>query len=187
MQKQPVWVRIVLPMLLLFGLACGPCNLLAGDQPTPPRPIAVSSESAGQLESRIQQNLTGEPGQQFILQMSDAEVTSLVATKLAGYDESPVTEPQIWFTRGKIYGTGKLVNVLPVATSFYMVAAARVEDGKVVVDMEETSAGAMPIPESLLNTISQSINETVEELQLDVEITALEILEGEMIVQGVRK
>lgn len=187
MSKQPVWVRLVLPLLLLFGLACGPCSLLAGDnQPTPPRPIAVSTESAGQLESRIQQNLTGEPGQQFILQMTDAEVTSLVATKLAEYDESPVTEPQIWFTRGKIYGTGKLVNVLPVATQFYMVATARVEDGKVVVSMEETSAGSVPIPDALLNTISQSINETVDELQLDVQITALEILEGEMIVKGAR-
>jgi len=186
MQKQPVWVRLVLPLVLLVGLACGPCNLLAGDQPTPPRPIAVSTESAGQLESRIQQNLTGEPGQQFILQMTDAEVTSLVATKLARYDESPVSEPQIWFTKGKIYGKGKLVNVLPVATDFTIVATAHVEDGKVVVVMEETSAGAVPIPNSLLSTISQSINETVEELQLDVEITALEILEGEMIVKGAR-
>jgi hypothetical protein len=39
----------------------------------------------------------------------------------------------------------------------------------------------------VLNTISQSINETVDELQLNVEITALEILEGEIIVKGVRK
>jgi hypothetical protein len=187
MHKQPVWVRLVLPLLLLAGLACGPCNLLAGNQPTPPRPIAVSTESAGQLESRIQQNLAGEPGQQFILPMSDAEVTSLVATKLAESGDSPVTEPQIWFTKGKIYGTGKLVNVLPVPTPFYMVAAPRVEDGKVVFVMEETSAGAVPIPDGLLKTLSQSINETVEELQLDVEVTALEILEGEMIVKGVRK
>jgi hypothetical protein len=187
MQKQPVWVRLLVPLVLLAGLACGPCDLVAGEQPTPPRPIAISTESAGQLESRIQQNLTGEPGQQFILQMSDAEVSSLVATKLAEAEESPVAEPQIWFTRGKIYGTGKLVNFLPVQTSFYVVATARVEDGKVVVDMEETSAGAVPIPEGLLSTISQSINETVEELQLDVEISALEILEGEMIIKGERQ
>jgi hypothetical protein len=186
MQQRLVGLRLVLPLVLFLGMACGPCGLLAGDQPTPPRPIAVSTESAGQLESRIQQNLTGEPGQQFILQMADGEITSLVATKLAQNDDSPVKDPQIWFTKGKIYGTGKLVNVLPVTTPFYMVATARVEDGKVVVAMEETSAGAVPIPARLLSTISQSINETVEELQLDVEITALEILEGELIVKGMR-
>jgi hypothetical protein len=35
--------------------------------------------------------------------------------------------------------------------------------------------------------LSQSVSETVEELQLDVDITALEILEGEAIIQGVRR
>jgi len=45
----------------------------------------------------------------------------------------------------------------------------------------------MPIPDSLLQTISQSINETVDDLQLDVEVTALEILEGEVIIKGTRK
>jgi hypothetical protein len=177
----------MLPILLLLGMACGPCNLLTGEIPTPPHPIAVSTEAAGQLESRIQQNLRGEPGKQFILQVTDTEVTSLVATELAKYDESPITNPQVWFTRGNIYGTGRLVNVLPIETDFYVVASARIHEEKVVVEIEEISAGALPIPDSLLETISQSINETVEELQLDVEVTALEILESEAIVRGVRK
>jgi uncharacterized protein YpmS len=187
MHQRPLWVRLLLPVLLFFGVACGPCSLLSAQLPTPPHPIAISTESAGQLEARIQQNLGGEPGQQFILRMTDAEVTSLIATELAKYDESPVTNPQVWFTKGKIYGTGRLVNVMPIETDFYLVAMARIQDGKVVVEMEEISAGALPIPASVLNTISQSINETVDELQLEVEITALEILEGEVIVKGVRK
>jgi hypothetical protein len=180
-------IRLIVPVLLLLGLACGPCNLLSGEAPTPPQPIVVSTESAAQLESRIRQNLSGEPGQQFILGMTDDEVTSLVTVKLAQYDESPITEPQIWFTRGLIYGTGQLVNVLPVATEVSFVGSARIEDRKVVVDVDEVSAGAIPIPESLLGTISQTINETVEDLQLNVEITALEILEGEVIIRGIRK
>lgn len=187
MQTRPWIVRIMVPVLLLSILACGPCNLLSSQVPTPPHAIAISTESAGQLEARIQQNLTGEPGQQFILRMTDAEVTSLVATELAGIDGSPVADPQIWFTKGKIYGTGRLVNVMPIETDFYVVASASIQDGQVVVKIEEISAGAIPIPNSVLQTISQSVNETVDELQLDVEITALEILEGEIIVKGIRK
>ena len=180
-------IRFIVPVLLLLGLACGPCNLLSGDVPTPPHPIVISTESAGQLESRIRENLSGEPGQQFILRMTDDEVTSLVATKLAEYDESPVTEPQIWFTKGKIYGTGRLVNILPIETDVFVRASARILDGQVVVTIEESSAGALPIPDGLLDTLSRSINETVDELQLDVEVTALEILEGEAIVKGTRQ
>jgi uncharacterized protein YpmS len=187
MEKRRLLARLTMPILLLMGLACGPCNLLSGEVPTPPHPIAVSTEAAGQLESRIQQNLGGEPGKQFILQVTDAELTSLVATELAKYDESPVTDPQLWFTKGNIYGTGRLVNVLPIEAEFFVVASAHIQDEKIVVEVEEFSAGALPIPDSLLETVSESINETVEELQLDVEVTALEILEGETIVKGIRK
>jgi uncharacterized protein YpmS len=187
MQRRRVLVRLMIPVLMLVGLACGPCDLLSGQVPTPPHPIAVSTESAGQLESRIRQNLAGESGQQFILRMTDSEVTSLVAVKLADYDESPVSNPQIWFTKGKIYGTGQLVNVLPFETSFFVVAAARIQDGQVVVEVEKSSAGALPIPEGVLETISQSMNETMDEMQLDVQVTALEILEGEAIIKGLRK
>jgi hypothetical protein len=187
MPKRPVLVRLAVAAFLLLSLACGPCNLLSSEPAMPPRPIAVSTESAAQLESRIRQNVSGEPGEQFILQMTDAEVTSLLATELAKYEESPVSDPQIWFTKGRIYGTGRLANVLPVETDFYVVASARVEDGKVRVVVEEVSAGALPLPDSILETLSQSVNQTVEEMQLDVEVTALEILEGEAIVRGVRK
>ena len=187
MQERPGLVRILIAVLVLVGTACGPCNLLSGEVPTPPHTISVSTEAAAQLESRIQQNLGGESGKQFIMRMTDAEVTSLVATKLAEYGESPVSEPQIWFTRGKIYGTGRLVNVLPLETGFYVVAMARIEDDRVVVAIEESSAGALPIPDGFLSTISQSINETVDELQLDITVTALEILEGEVIVKGIRR
>jgi len=174
-------------MLVLFGLACSPCGLLSGTVPTPPHPIAVSTEAAGQLESRIQQNLSGQSGQQFILRMDDGEVTSLVATKLAQYNGSIVTNPVIWFTRGKIYGTGKLVGVLPIDTEFFIIATARVQDGKVVLEMEKASTGSLPLPTAALDTISQSINETVAESQLGAEITSLEILEGEIIIRGITK
>jgi uncharacterized protein YpmS len=186
-EGRPLWLQLAAFLALLLSLACGPCNLLSAEVPTPPRPIAVSTESAAQLESRIQQNLGGEPGGQFILRMTDEEVTSLVATKLAQYDESPVTDPQIWFTKGKIYGTGRLVNVVPVDTPFYVVTSTRIVDGQVEVVVEDVEAGALPIPESVVDTLSQSVNETLQEMQLDVEVTAIEILEGEIVVQGVRQ
>jgi hypothetical protein len=187
MERRPSWPQFAALLALLLGLACGPCNLLSAQVPTPPRPIVVSTESAAQLESRIQQNLTGEPGAQFILRMSDEEVTSLVATKLAQYDESPVTQPQIWFTKGKIYGTGQLANIVPVSTPFYVVTSTRIVDGQIEIVVEDIEAGALPIPDGVVDTLSQSVNETLQELQLDVEVTAIEVLEGEIVIQGVRQ
>jgi uncharacterized protein YpmS len=174
--------------LLLVSVGCGPCGLLSKELPTPPQPIVVSTEAAAQLGSRIQQNISGKSGEQFILRMTDAEVTSLLAAEMAEYEgESPVKDPQIWFTKGKVYGKGRLVNVLPIETDFVIVASPTVQDGSVVIEIEEFSAGALPVPDSVLSTISKSINETVDELQLEIEVTALEILEGEAIVQGIRR
>ena len=187
MEKRRRFVRLFLPVVMLAILACGPCGQLSQEKPTPPRPIAVSAEAAAQLESRIQQGLNGQSGQQFIIRMSDSEVTSLVATQLAKLGEVPVQDPQIWFTKGKVYGTGRLVNVLPVQADFWVVASAQIEDGQVSLLIEDFSTGLLPIPEGMLDTISRSINETVNELQLNADIRALEILEGEAIIQGVRK
>jgi hypothetical protein len=187
MRERSSLFRFIIPMIVLLGLACGPCGLLSGNIPTPPHAIAVSTEAAGQLESRIQQTIGGQPSQQFILRMADDEVTSLVATTLAQIDGSPVTNPVIWFTKGKIYGTGKLVGFLPIETEFFIIATARVQDGKVVVEMERASTGSLPLPTAALDTISQSINETVEESQLGVEVTDLEILEGEVIIRGMTR
>jgi hypothetical protein len=77
--------------------------------------------------------------------------------------------------------------VVPLETPFYVVAMARIEDGRVIVSIEESSAGSLLIPDGLLDTVSESINETVDDLQLEVTVTALEILEGEMIVKGIRQ
>jgi hypothetical protein len=187
MRKQQRVARLLVPVLTLLALACGPCSVLTSERPTPPHALPVSTEAAGQLESRIRQNLKGEPGSQFILRSTDAEVTSFAATELSKYDESPIVDPQIWFTRGNVYATGTLVNVVPVETDFLVIASARVANGQIVVEVKESSAGAIPIPNPVLEWISESLSETLDELQLDVEVTALEILEGEVIIKGTRE
>ena len=187
MQKRPLALRLMLPIVMLLVLACGPCSLLSSTAPTPPHPIVVSTESAAQLESRLGENLRGVPGQEFILRVTDAELTSWLAAELAEYDEPPVSQLQVWFTKGKIHGSGRVTNVLPFESDFFVVASAHVENGRVTVEIEDASAGAVPLPAGALETISQSVSQTVDELQLGVEVTALEILEGEAIVQGVRQ
>jgi uncharacterized protein YpmS len=147
----------------------------------------VSTEASSQLESRIEQNLNGQPGQPFILRMTDAELTSLLATKLAEYGDAPVDDVSVWFTRGKLYATGRLSNVIPVSVRLSMIASPRIQDGKVIMEIEEMSAGSVPLPPGALDAVTRSLNETIDELQLGVEVSAVEILEGEAIIQGTRE
>lgn len=187
MHRRHAILRLAIAALALMSLACGPCGLLSGDQPTPSHQVTVSTEAAAQLESRIQQNLSGQPGQPFILRMTDAELTSLLDAKLAQNGEPPVQDLLVWFTKGKLYSTGQLTNVVPVSVSLYMVASPRIQSGKVVVDVEKLSVGSVPVPGFVLDAITRSLNETISEAQLDIDITAMEILEGEAILRGYRR
>ena len=187
MRERQAVFRLAIAAMILTGLACGPCNLLSREQPTPSHQVAVSTEAAGQLESRIEQNLSGQPEQPFILRLTDTELTSLLSSKLAEYDESPVEDLVIWFTKGKMFATGRLASGMPVSASLYMIASPRIQDGKVVVEIEELSAGSLPLPSFLLEAVTRSLNETINETQMDVDITAMEILEGEAILKGYRR
>ena len=187
MHHRPRRIGLVLLLVMALSMACGPCNLLSGNLPTPPRPIDVSSEAAEDLEADLHSAANAASGAPVILRATDGEVTSLIAAELAKIDEAPVTDLQVWFTRGKINATGRLINVLPIQTAFYLEALATLSDGSLRVEIEQISAGVVPIPRSVLGTFSQTINETVDELQLDFEVTDLEILEGEIIVRGVRR
>lgn len=169
------------------SMACGPCNLLSSNLPTPPRQLSVSPEAAERLEASLQSAANAARGAPIILRASDDEVTSLIASHLAKIDEAPVSGLQVWFTRGKINATGQLINVLPVRANFYLEALATLNDNALQIEIERISAGAIPIPRTILDSFSRTINETVDELQLDFEVTDLEILEGEVILRGVRK
>ena len=66
-------------------------------------------------------------------------------------------------------------------------ATAVVHDGQIEVEVEEVQMGPFPFPSQVLESASVSINETLAEMQLDLEISTLEILEGELQVAGTRR
>lgn len=174
-------------LLLILMLACGPCGLFSGSVPTPPHGVRLSAESADRLQARLESSLRGAPGQPFALLMTDSELTSLVSSKLAQYGRaSVVQDPVIWFTPGQINATGRLVHVLPAEVQFFLVAKPRVGAGSIALEIPEISAGSVTMPDSVRDMLSQSINETLDELQLGIVVTGVEILEGQAVIEGLR-
>jgi len=139
------------------------------------------------LQNKIRQQWQESADKAFSLSATDEEVTSLAVLKMeeAGA-EPPVRDLQVWFTKGRIYITGEFANILPVKTRIQIVAQAQVQNDQVVVRVEEVSAGSIPLPKTLLSPLSQTINETLAEALINIHITKLEILEGEIIIQGLK-
>jgi hypothetical protein len=123
------------------------------------------------------------------LRITNEEITSLVAIELTETGQIPVTDPQVWFTAGRIFMTSKVQVLGPIKLNSIIVATAVVDQGQMLVKVQEAQMGPFDFPDQLLESITQTINETLAGILVgaDLEITRLEILEGEMFVVGTRK
>jgi hypothetical protein len=174
-------------LIILVSLACAPGN--PADIPSPPGgQIPVSQDAADRLKENFNREMQeASTGEEFRLFVTNEEITALVALTLQDTSSVPLSEPQVWFTAGRIYITGTFSPFWPFRFQSLIVATAVVHDGQVEVEFEEAQMGALPFPQQVLESASESINETLVEMQLDLEVTALEILEGELQLAGTRR
>lgn len=176
---------MALLLLILAGLACRSSNI---DEIAPPGgPIPVSQAAAERLKQNFYQSLQ-EAGSnhESQLRVTNEEITSLIAIELAQTGRIPLSEPQIWFTSGRIYMTGGVKPFGPIEFDSLIVATAVVDQGQLVVEVQEAQMGVFDFPDAILESITQTINEALASILIDLDITRLEILEGEMFVLGVR-
>lgn len=178
---------IAFSLLAVTGLACN----LGGDsqQIGPPGgPITISQEAADRLKQNFNQALQEASGNhESQLRVTNEEITSLVAIELTQTGRIPLSEPQIWFTAGRIYITSKVKVFGFLKFTSLIVATAVVDQGRLVVRVQEAQMGPFDFPDALLESITQTVNETLAGILIDLEITRLEILEGEMFVVGTRR
>lgn len=180
---------VMLCLLASLGLAC---SLGGQDEAVSPPggPIPVGEEAADRLKQNFYQALQEATGtREANLRITNEEITSLVAQQLTQTGQVPLANPQVWFTSGRIYISGEVNSFGPVSLNSLIVATAVVEDGQMVVKVEEAQMGPFNFPDSLIDSITQTVNETLAGLLVDadLDITRLEILEGEMYVVGTRK
>ncbi|MCL4299823.1 MAG: hypothetical protein KJ077_29075 [Anaerolineae bacterium] len=180
---------VVVSLLVLTSLACR----LGGQDETvgpPGGPIPVSQEAADRLKQNFYQSLQEATStHEARLRITNEEITSLVANELTSTGQIPLSNPQVWFTSGRIYITGEVDTVGPVDFNSLIVATAVVDEGRLVVRVEEAQMGAFDFPATLVESMTQTVNEILTGVivDADLDITRLEILEGEMFVIGTRR
>ena len=175
----------VLSLFLLVTLACGSGSVL--DEIRPPGEIPVSQEAADRLEDNFYQALQEtSSSNESQLRITNEEITSLFTIELVETGRVPLSNPQIWFTSGRIFITGGVKPAGPVEFDSLIVATAVVDNGQLVVEVQEAQMGSLGFPDTILESITQTVNEALANTLIDLDITRLEILEGEMFVVGTR-
>ena len=179
----------VVSLIFILCLATLACSIGGSNQQVRPPEgvIVVNQEATNRLKQNFNQALQEtSSSSESQLRVTNEEITSLVATELAATGQIPLNNPQVWFTAGRIYITGD-VTAFGVNNASIIVATAVVDNGRLVVEVQEAKMGLFDFPDSILESITQTVNETLAGILIDLEILRLEILEGEMFVVGTQR
>ena len=184
-RSRKVWIMGL--ALVAAGLACS----LGGPTATAtPRPTAipVSTEAAGQLEDVWATAVAGSENGQVSVTMTEEQLTSYIAIKLAENPDSPIKDPQVRLRDGKMTFNASAVVQGVKAPVEIIISAAPDDKGVLKVTFEEAKLGGLPMPAPLLDSVSAAINEAVTgqfgSEGTGVKITAVTIADGQMVLTG---
>jgi uncharacterized protein YpmS len=184
-RSRKVWITAL--ALVVASVACS----LGGPTATPtPRPtlIPVSTEAAGELEDVWATAVAGSKDGQVSVVMTEQQLTSLIAIKLAENPDSPIQDPQVLLRDGKMTLTANAAFKGVKAPVEIILSAAPDAEGVLKVTIEEAKFGGLPMPGALLESVSASINELVSgqlgSQGTGVRITAVTIADGQMVLTG---
>ena len=157
MKKKHFSILIALLSLALASLAC---TINAGGPAYPETRVPVSTESASSLEEQVRaaQTAAAQSGA-LVVSVSESQLTSLVAAKLAEDPQPTITDPQVYLRDGQIQIYGKATQG-PIQVNVRIVIAISVDaNGQPVITVVSTDFGPLPAPEGLNKTISAMVQE----------------------------
>ena len=176
-----VYLAVALAVCLVLCIALSIC-LLASPRPAPVDrpPVAVSETAAQSGEDKIYA-LADAPLGPWTLDFNEEELSSLLALRLPG---SPFLDPQVHFSGGRMYISG-IVNMgvaLKVASSW----TTQTVDGRPRVALERASIGPIALAPFLLNSVSATINEMIDESGTGIWPTRVLVSDGRIVIEGTK-
>ena len=153
--RRQVWFWLI--GILLVSMACT-INL---GGPTPPAPpITPPSDAAESLRQTWQQAIASADAEgRITVQLTEAQLTGLLAEKLAANPDAFFQEPQVYLRDGAlyIYGTAHQGNL---RANVLVVLTAEIDaEGALQLRLVRADFGPWPVPEDLLSGLSAMLDE----------------------------
>lgn len=170
-------------MAIVLWLSASCCCCLGGAAAPPAPPISPSNELSYALRDRVT-HAKSELGP-FSIEISDQELTSYIIQLLnSGEGEFPARDIQIEFNSGYIDIWATFIDIAPVDIPVYARVEIEAEHGQPIFHIVQANAGSFPLPGAMRETLSQSLGESIAELQLGLWIEDVEIEKGRMRLSG---
>ena len=185
MRTIPLRVLCVTAALASAGLACS----IGLGGPTPPAsPIAISNDAAGELEVIITQAIGNSQNGAVTVVITEQQLTSFVAIKMAEDPEAPIKDVQVFLRDGQviIFGTATVKNL--TAPSEIRLDVTTNADGEFDIKVAQADFGPLPVPGSMLDAISSGLDEALTgqfgPRATGVKISNVVVSNGQMTITG---
>ncbi|HCR71862.1 MAG TPA: hypothetical protein DIW23_10495 [Anaerolineae bacterium] len=158
MKKQNLTFTIFITSLVIASLAC---SMFVGGPDYPEQTVPVSPDEALNMQSIIEQALlSGAETGVITVQLTEAQLTSFMAQRLASQANPPFTEPQVLLRNGQMFMYGKITRGWFTANILItMNVTIDPVTGAPKIEIASADFGPFPAPEGINQALSALIDE----------------------------
>ncbi len=165
------------------------CSIFMGGPAYPDTPIPVSTEAVQSLQDSIQQAVAdGAQSGTVTLKITESQLTSYLAFKLAAQDKPLITEPQVLLRDGQMTVFGKAQSGILTANVSITMQVNVDANGQPTINITQQDFGPLPAPQGLNDAVSALMEEaftgSLGPVATGFRLETISIADGVMTVTG---
>jgi hypothetical protein len=182
--------RFLTIFFLSLALMSMACSIFIGGPDYPAQTVAVSENEVINMQTLMEQSLlAGAETGMVTFQITEAQLTSYLALKMAGMENPPFTEPVILLRNGQMQMYGRVTTgVFHANMLISMNVGVDPTTGMPSITIASADFGPIPAPEGINNAISSIIAEAFTgsfgPVATGLRIESISIADGVMILTG---
>lgn len=181
-------IRILLSLtaLIVTSLAC---TMFVGGPDYPEGTIPVSAEAVQTLRSQIEAAvLAGAESGEITLLITEEQITSYIAFRLAAQDNPVLKDPQVFLRDGQMQVYGKVERGYFIANVLVALNVSVDAAGQPVIEIATADFGPFPAPDGLKQSLTAVITEaytgSLGPVATGFRLERIDIANGLMVVVG---
>ena len=179
-------ILLFLAVLVLATLAC---TMFVGGPDYPEGTIPVSAQAVENLRAQIEAAVSaGAASGEITLQITEEQLTSYIAFKLAAQQNPVLREPQVFLRDGQMQVFGKVERGIFIANVLVTLDVSVDELGQPKIEIATADFGPFPAPDGLKQSLTAIITEaytgSLGPVATGFRLESIEIANGLMTVTG---
>lgn len=136
------------------------CTMFVGGPEYPEGAIPVSTEAVESLKAQIEAAmLAGAQSGTITLQITEEQITSYIASRLAAQEKPVLQDPQVYLRDGQMQLYGKLERGYFIANVLVALNVGVDEQGQPKIEIASADFGPLPAPEGVRESLTALITE----------------------------